>query len=159
MISDISGLWMNMTADQGNQRQKVAGGAGEEGVQHLAGGGGVGRDARDQLARRSAVVEIDAELEQMLEHAALETGDHGVAGAPERDGHAVEAEAADEAEDDKCRRQQVERAGIAVDEDLVDDVLDEPGVEPGRRGDADAEEVDQDELADESRPRFRGTAA
>ena len=70
----------------------------------------------------------------MVEQPALRARDDGVADPAERDARGVEAEAANEAVGDDDARENEQHVGAAIEEDQVDQILDDPGVQRcGRR--------------------------
>ena len=85
----------------------------------------------------------------MVEQAGLDARHDGVADAAEIDRRGIQAEAAHEAVGDDDRGEEPQHVGAAVEEHLVDDVLDQPGVERRRAGDDQAEGHDHGVAAEE----------
>ena len=140
-ITDMSGLWTTMTVTRPTSDRNSRPRAGDHGVQHLACGPGIVRHARDEVARKGAVVEVHAERQQMVVQALLGAGDDAVADPAEGHGRAEDADAAGERDRQDQHRQVDQPVGAVIDEDLIDHVLHDPG---GRRGGAGDEEHEED---------------
>ena len=121
--------------DEADDRQRVAGERGDEKVEHAARRLGDERLAGDEFGRMRPAVIADLHPQHLVEDAPLDVGDDAVADLRQDDLLPVGREALDRVDGDDRRGDLPDRLEITADEDLVDDLADDPGRKRGRQRD------------------------
>ena len=120
--------------DQEDQRDPVLGRAGEGAPEHLLQVLDVVEEVGDQLARGHAVEIGEVGPHQVGEQVALQRGDDALADGAHQIGLGEGREPLDHRDGDDRQRDQHQHVLVAAEEDLVENGLEDPGVERRRAG-------------------------
>ena len=129
------GILRHHDDDEPDDRQRVARKCGDEKVEHAARRLGDEGLTGDEYGRMRLAVIADLHPQHLVEHAPLDVGDNAVADPRHDDLLSVGRQALDRVDDHDRDRDLPHRLEIAADEDLVDDLADDPGGHRGRQRD------------------------
>ena len=133
--SDSSGSCDTMTMTSPTIVNAVAGERGDEEVEDVARRLGDERLAGDEFGRMRAAVIADLHPQHLVEDALLDVGDDAVADPRQDDLLAIGRKALDRVNGHDRRRDFPHGLEVAADEDLVDDLADDPRRQRGGEGD------------------------